>query len=290
MAGVQVTIQDTTGTAARRAELPHDITMRRLIPALLTRLNLPILGPDGKPISYRLYHEGREVGQDETLRQAAVHDDANLSVVADVDGGETHPSVLGSLSLTKQILVQPNSVAIPIASADDLKQFPRLTGSRQIAVILWDLVSVCIRPAAQLPADVQMRKLLPALSQVSGVGIKLEDSSKDAFDYELRLKGGRTILDHETLEDAGVQHGDTLFFLLGPRRATAVSVAPSWNCTVCGRGFPEAWPYCPACGAADGRFRGFCPRCSRRLPPYPDILHCPTCGDRLPPSEPGSPA
>jgi len=87
MAGVQVTIQDTTGTAARRAELPHDVTMRRLIPALLTRLNLPILGPDGQPISYRLYHEGREVGQDQTLQQAGVREGSVISLSQEATAG-----------------------------------------------------------------------------------------------------------------------------------------------------------------------------------------------------------
>jgi hypothetical protein len=87
MAGVRVTIQDTTGTDTHRAELPHDVTMRRLIPALLTRLNLPILGPDGQPISYRLYHDGREVGQDQTLQQAGVRENSSLTLSQEATAG-----------------------------------------------------------------------------------------------------------------------------------------------------------------------------------------------------------
>ena len=87
MAGTRVTIRDTTGTATHRAELPHDVPMRRLIPALLTRLNLPMLGADGQPISYRLYHDSREVGQEETLQQAGVQQDAELSLSQEATAG-----------------------------------------------------------------------------------------------------------------------------------------------------------------------------------------------------------
>jgi hypothetical protein len=87
MAGIRVTIQDATGTDTHRAELPHDVPMQRLIPALLTRLNRPILSPDGQPISYRLYHDGREIGQDETLGQAGVREDAVLSLSQEATAG-----------------------------------------------------------------------------------------------------------------------------------------------------------------------------------------------------------
>ncbi|HLX09253.1 MAG TPA: EsaB/YukD family protein [Thermoanaerobaculia bacterium] len=87
MAGVRVTIQDTMGTATHSAELPHDITMRRLIPALVTRLRLPILGADSQPISYRLYFDGREIGQEQTLEQAGVRDSSVLSLSQEATAG-----------------------------------------------------------------------------------------------------------------------------------------------------------------------------------------------------------
>jgi hypothetical protein len=282
VSGVKVMIRTGAG-GYRAAELPHDVTMRRLIPALATRLDLPILDSDGQPIGYRLIHEGREVGPEQTLRQAGVQDGAVIDFDTDVAEGERQPSDPLGLLLAKQIQVQPNSVTIPIASAEDLKQFPPLVGSRQVAVILWDLVSVCIRPSVKLPADVRMRQLLPLLAQVLGVAMQFGDDALDAFDYELRLKGGRTILDHESLEGAGVQYGDTLFFLLGARREPE-STIKDWTCAGCGRRFPQAWPHCPACGTADARLRPFCAACGGRLPPYPDILFCPTCGSPLPPS------
>jgi hypothetical protein len=87
MAGVQVTILDATGTPMTRAELPHDVTMRQLIPALLSRLGLPFVGPNGDPISYRLYHDRREIGQGQTLQEAGVREDSVLSLSQEATAG-----------------------------------------------------------------------------------------------------------------------------------------------------------------------------------------------------------
>lgn len=87
MAGVRVTIDNTTGQPIYAAELPHDVAMRRLIPALVTRLGLPILGSDGQPISYRLYHNSHEIGQDVDLAHAGVVDGATVTLSYEATAG-----------------------------------------------------------------------------------------------------------------------------------------------------------------------------------------------------------
>ena len=87
MAGIRVRITDPTGTDTHEAELPHDVEMRRLLPALLTRLNYPVTGPDGAPISYRLYYDGRQILEEETLEQAHVATDATLSLSQEATAG-----------------------------------------------------------------------------------------------------------------------------------------------------------------------------------------------------------
>lgn len=78
MAAVKVNITDTTETSQRKAELPDEVELKRLLPALLRVLGLPLLDRNYQPISYRLYHQGQQVGQDQSLAQAGVHDGSTL--------------------------------------------------------------------------------------------------------------------------------------------------------------------------------------------------------------------
>ena len=38
---------------SRTAEVPDDVAVKELIPELTTSLELPVTGPDGRPVSYR---------------------------------------------------------------------------------------------------------------------------------------------------------------------------------------------------------------------------------------------
>jgi hypothetical protein len=56
---------------------------------LTTSLELPVTGPDGRPMSFRLDSKalGRELKEDETLAQAGVPRDDRLMMTADVTAG-----------------------------------------------------------------------------------------------------------------------------------------------------------------------------------------------------------
>ncbi len=74
---------------SRNAEVPDDVEIKDLLPELATTLELPTVGPDGRPVSYRLDSKalGRELKEDETLTSAGVPDDDRLMITADITAG-----------------------------------------------------------------------------------------------------------------------------------------------------------------------------------------------------------
>jgi hypothetical protein len=88
MAEKNITLVLPSG-GTRNAEVPDDVPVKELIPELATTLELPTVGPDGRPVSYRLDSKalGRELQEDETLDAAGVPDDDRLMITADITAG-----------------------------------------------------------------------------------------------------------------------------------------------------------------------------------------------------------
>jgi len=88
MSDLSITVVLPSG-GSRTAELPDDVAVKELLPELTTSLELPVTGPDGRPMSYRLDSKalGRELKEDETLAQAGVPKDDRLMMTADVTAG-----------------------------------------------------------------------------------------------------------------------------------------------------------------------------------------------------------
>jgi ubiquitin-protein ligase len=95
MADLPVTIVLPSG-GARTAEVPADVPVRDLIAELASLLSLPTVGPDGRPMGYRLDSKalGRELREDETLQGAEVPGEDRLILSADITAGG-HPPVGG---------------------------------------------------------------------------------------------------------------------------------------------------------------------------------------------------
>ncbi len=76
---------------ARQADVPDDVAVRDLLAELATLLQLPTLGPDGRPMGYRMDSKalGRELREDETLASAGVPRDDRLMLTADITAGAT---------------------------------------------------------------------------------------------------------------------------------------------------------------------------------------------------------
>ncbi len=88
MAGINVTLTEAATNTPHSVELPRDIPMSRLIPALIDRLDLPITGPDGQAMSYRLQTEdGTVLGDNDTLNSVGVQDGSNITLSAEMQAG-----------------------------------------------------------------------------------------------------------------------------------------------------------------------------------------------------------
>lgn len=88
MADIPVTLVLPAG-GTRTAEVPDDVPVRELLPELVSLLELPTTGPDGRPMSYRVDSKalGRELQEEETLAEAEVPNDDRLMLTADVTAG-----------------------------------------------------------------------------------------------------------------------------------------------------------------------------------------------------------
>jgi ubiquitin-protein ligase len=74
---------------ARTAEVPDDVPVHDLMTELTSMLKLPTVGPDGRPMGYRLDSKalGRELKDAETLSVASVPDNDRLMITADITAG-----------------------------------------------------------------------------------------------------------------------------------------------------------------------------------------------------------
>jgi len=74
---------------AKTAVLPDDVPARELMAELVSMLELPAVGPDGRSMSYRLDSKalGRELQEGETLAQAGVPKEDHLMLTADITAG-----------------------------------------------------------------------------------------------------------------------------------------------------------------------------------------------------------
>lgn len=88
MSDIAVTIVLPNG-GARRADIPNDVPIRDLIPELASLLELPTVGPDGRPMGYRIDSKalGRELSENETLSEAGVPTDDRLMITTDITAG-----------------------------------------------------------------------------------------------------------------------------------------------------------------------------------------------------------
>lgn len=88
MTDLPVTIVLPNG-GARRADIPDDIPVGEIIEELTSLLKLPTIGPDGRPMGYRLDSKalGKELTEKETLAAARVPAEDRLMITADITAG-----------------------------------------------------------------------------------------------------------------------------------------------------------------------------------------------------------
>ena len=87
--GTKVTFLDQTGSKSVEAVVATDISVKRILPNIITKMNLPVVGPDGQPMSYSLDHKegGRRLQENQTLVEANVYDGDHLIVYPEIVAG-----------------------------------------------------------------------------------------------------------------------------------------------------------------------------------------------------------
>ena len=88
MAQIRISILNQTGGTKTVVEVPDDVPMNQLLPALVTSLQLPFI-QGGNPISYRLDNTetGVRIADEATLCEAGVQAGTVLSLLPEVTAG-----------------------------------------------------------------------------------------------------------------------------------------------------------------------------------------------------------
>lgn len=87
--GTKVTFLDQTGAKSVEAVVADTVTVQRILPNIITKMNLPMVGPDGQPMSYSLDHKegGRRLNEYETLVEASVSSGDHLIIYPEIVAG-----------------------------------------------------------------------------------------------------------------------------------------------------------------------------------------------------------
>ncbi len=86
---MDITVIDATGSKTQNATIPGNAPAGRIMAKLVQVMELPSVGPDGQPLSYKFHHKqsGRQIGDHETLEAAGVKDNDVLRLVAEITAG-----------------------------------------------------------------------------------------------------------------------------------------------------------------------------------------------------------
>ena len=89
--GTRVTFLDQTGAKSVDAVIADSVVVKRILPNIVTKMNLPVMGPDGQPMSYSLDHKegGQRLREDQTLVEARVQDGDHLIVYPEIVAGSS---------------------------------------------------------------------------------------------------------------------------------------------------------------------------------------------------------
>ena len=86
---VSIKILDATGTKKQDVEVPNNAQAARLVAKLIEVLELPIAGPDGQPMVYKLHHRasGRQLRDEDTLDKIGVSAGDELRMIPEIIAG-----------------------------------------------------------------------------------------------------------------------------------------------------------------------------------------------------------
>ena len=87
--GTRVTFLDQTGAKSVEAVVSDVMTVRRILLSIITKMNLPVVAPDGQPMSYSLDHKegGRRLDENLTFVEADVSSGDHLIIYPEIVAG-----------------------------------------------------------------------------------------------------------------------------------------------------------------------------------------------------------
>jgi hypothetical protein len=223
----RIRVQDPSGGEYADAELPADVEVSRLLPALVTRLGLPVMGESANPISYGLLFGDRPLTPDETLAAAGVRDDDTLILFTEADAdrkfayasGESSPE-RGRTSPMGRHTLQVDTDAVLEVFKRGLFSDPRVA----IRELLFNAHDACVLRLAQDPTFADPR-IEGSTSAVSGT-ITFADngagmSAEELRDYLSTIGGSSKRL----LQKSGVEKPLSLIGGFGIGSLAAASIA-----------------------------------------------------------------
>lgn len=91
MGNVSVHVWDATGNKRQEVELPEDAPVNRILEVLLDRMQLPKLGPDGQPLSYKFHHKrsGKQLLDEQRLCDVGVKPGDVLRLQPEITAGRS---------------------------------------------------------------------------------------------------------------------------------------------------------------------------------------------------------
>jgi type VII secretion system (Wss) protein YukD len=89
MEGTTVIFLDQTGAKSVKARIAPNVTAKKIIPNIITKMQLPITAPDGTPMSYSLDHKegGKRLLETQTLPEAGVKEGDHLICYPEITAG-----------------------------------------------------------------------------------------------------------------------------------------------------------------------------------------------------------
>lgn len=86
---IEVTFLDQTGAKSVKAKIAATVTAKKILPNIVTKMQLPVTAPDGTPMSYSLDHKegGRRLQETQTLPEAGVKTGDHLIVYPEIVAG-----------------------------------------------------------------------------------------------------------------------------------------------------------------------------------------------------------
>jgi hypothetical protein len=158
MASVTVTIIDP-GSRHYRAELPDDAPIRRIMPVLVTRLDLPPRNSDGDAILYTFFRNktGVTLLDDDTLKSMGVESDETFTLVPEKtptvpkttwrrEFQAPEKELFDSIEISAPVYIPPrDSLAIGLVPADMVHQLEEYRSDEmRWGAIMWTFIGAVL--------------------------------------------------------------------------------------------------------------------------------------------------